>query len=283
MRPFEYLEPETLDEALALLADDPEETLVMAGGTSLVILMKQDLVRPTRVLGLRRIAELRAIDEGRDVLALGALATHGALARSRAVRAHAPALASTFAAVATVRIREQATLGGNLAHADPAQDPPVTLLALDGVAVAMSKARTRRIPLDALFVDMFETSLERDELLVRVELPPPPAGARATYKKFLPATLDDYATVSVAAVIATDPAGVCTHVRIALGGAGPVPLRAHDAQRSLVGRRIDDAAIREAAALAAAATDPIDDLRGSAEYKRAMAAVWTERALREVA
>jgi carbon-monoxide dehydrogenase medium subunit len=283
MRPFEYLEPETLDEALALLADDPEETLVMAGGTSLVILMKQDLVRPTRVLGLRRIAELRAIDEGRDVLALGALATHGALARSRAVRAHAPALASTFAAVATVRIREQATLGGNLAHADPAQDPPVTLLALDGVAVAMSKARTRRIPLDALFVDMFETSLERDELLVRVELPPPPAGARATYKKFLPATLDDYATVSVAAVIATDPAGVCTHVRIALGGAGPVPLRAHEAQRSLVGRRIDDAAIREAAALAAAATDPIDDLRGSAEYKRAMAAVWTERALREVA
>jgi carbon-monoxide dehydrogenase medium subunit len=283
MRPFEYLEPETLEEALALLADDPEETLVMAGGTSLVILMKQDLVRPTRVLGLRRIAELRAIDEGRDVLALGALATHGALARSRAVRAHAPALASTFAAVATVRIREQATLGGNLAHADPAQDPPVTLLALDGVAVAMSKARTRRIPLDALFVDMFETSLERDELLVRVELPPPPAGARATYKKFLPATLDDYATVSVAAVIATDPAGVCTHVRIALGGAGPVPLRAHEAQRSLVGRRIDDAAIREAAALAAAATDPIDDLRGSAEYKRAMAAVWTERALREVA
>jgi carbon-monoxide dehydrogenase medium subunit len=283
MRPFEYLEPETLEEALALLADDPEETLVMAGGTSLVILMKQDLVRPTRVLGLRRIAELRAIDEGRDVLALGALATHGALARSRAVRAHAPALASTFAAVATVRIREQATLGGNLAHADPAQDPPVTLLALDGVAVAMSKARTRRIPLDALFVDMFETSLERDDLLVRVELPPPPAGARATYKKFLPATLDDYATVSVAAVIATDPAGVCTHVRIALGGAGPVPLRAHEAQRSLVGRRIDDAAIREAAALAAAATDPIDDLRGSAEYKRAMAAVWTERALREVA
>jgi carbon-monoxide dehydrogenase medium subunit len=283
MRPFEYLEPETLDEALALLADDPEETLVMAGGTSLVILMKQDLVRPTRVLGLRRIAELRAIDEGRDVLALGALATHGALARSRAVRAHAPALASTFAAVATVRIREQATLGGNLVHADPAQDPPVTLLALDGVAVAMNRSRTRRIPLDALFVDLFETSLEPDEILVRVELPPLPAGIRVTYKKFLPATLDDYATVSVSAAVATDASGACTHARIALGGAGPVPLRAHEAQRSLVGRRIDDAAIREAAALAAAATDPIDDLRGSAEYKRAMAAVWTERALREVA
>jgi carbon-monoxide dehydrogenase medium subunit len=283
MRPFDYVEPETLDEALALLADDPDELLVMAGGTSLVILMKQDLVRPARVLGLRRIAQLREIRASGAGLALGALATHGALARSEAVRGHAAALAATFAAVATVRIREQGTLGGNLAHADPAQDPPVTLLALDGVALARSRFGERRISLDALFTDIFETSLEPGELLIRVELPPLPAGARATYKKFLPATRDDYATVSVAAVIATDATGACTHARIALGGAGPVPLRAREAERSLADRRLDDAAIREAAALAAAATDPIDDLRGSAAYKRAMARVWTERALREVA
>ena len=282
MRPFEYREPGSLDEALALLADDPDDTLVLAGGTSLVILMKQDLIRPARVIGLRRIAELRAIDT-RGGLRLGALATHAALARSEAVRAHAAALAATFASVATVRIREQATLGGNLAHADPAQDPPVTLLALDATVVARSKTRERRIPLDALFVDVFETSLEPDELIVRVELPVLPAGARATYQKFLPGTRDDYATVSVAAVIATGANGACTHARIALGGAGPVPLRAHEAERSLVGRRLDAAAIREAAALAAAATDPLADLRGSAEYKRAMAGVWTERALREVA
>jgi len=161
MRPFEYREPGSLDEALALLADDPDDTLVLAGGTSLVILMKQDLIRPARVIGLRRIAELRAIDT-RGGLRLGALATHAALARSEAVRAHAAALAATFASVATVRIREQATLGGNLAHADPAQDPPVTLLALDATVVARSKTRERRIPLDALFVDVFETSLEPD-------------------------------------------------------------------------------------------------------------------------
>src|SRR5712692_10415138 len=214
MRPFDYLEPETLDEALEILAADPDDTLVMAGGTSLVILMKQDLIRPARVLGLRRIVQLREIGATEGGLGLGALATHGALARAPAVRAHAAALASTFAAVATVRIREQATLGGNLAHADPAQDPPVTLLALDGVAVAMSKARARRIPLEALFVDVFETSLEPDELLLRVELPALPTGARATYQKFLPATRDDYATVSVAAVVATDATGACTHARI---------------------------------------------------------------------
>jgi len=283
MRPFEYVEPETLDEALVLLADDPDDTLVMAGGTALVILMKQELVRPARVIGLRRIAQLREVGATDGGIALGALATHGALSRAPAVRAHSAALAATFAAVATVRIREQATLGGNLAHADPAQDPPVTLLALDGVTVVRSKAGSRRISLDALFVDVFETSLEPDELLLRVELPPLPTGARATYQKFLPGTLDDYATVSVAAVVACGPDGICTHARIALGAAGPIPLRARDAERSLMGRRLDDAAIRDAAALAAAATDPIDDLRGSAEYKRAMAAVWTERALRAVA
>jgi carbon-monoxide dehydrogenase medium subunit len=283
VRPFDYLEPETLDEALALLAEDPDDTLVMAGGTSVVILMKQDLVRPARVVGLRRLARLRTIDATGEGLRLGALATHGALSRSDAVRGHAAALGATFASVATVRIREQGTLGGNLAHADPAQDPAVTLLALEATAVVMSKAGTRRIPLGELFVDVFETSLAADELLLGVELPALPAGARVTYKKFLPNTLDDYATVSVAAVVATGSDGVCTHARIALGGAGPVPLRALDAERSLVGRVVDAAAIREAAALAASATEPFDDLRGSADYKRAMAAVWTERALREIA
>ena len=282
MRPFAYVEPETLDEALALLAEEPLDTLVMAGGTSLVILMKQDLIRPARVIGLRKLAQLRAIDSGSE-LHLGALATHAAIARSAQVRSHTAALCATFAAVATVRIREQATVGGSLAHADPAQDPPVTLLALDATAVVMSKSGARRIPLEALFVDVFETSLQPDELLLRVELPLLPAGARATYEKFLPNSRDDYATVSVAAVVATGPDGTCTYARIAIGGAGPVPLRAHRAEASLVGRRIDEAAIKDAAALAAAVTDPIADLRGSAAYKRAMAGVWTERALRGVA
>ena len=282
MRPFDYLEPETVEEALGLLAQDGDDALVMAGGTSVVILMKQDLVRPARVIGLRKLAQLRAIGTGPG-LELGALATHGALARASAVRDFAPALAATFASVATVRIREQATIGGNLAHADPAQDPPVTLLALDAVALVSSATRTRRIPLVGLFVDVFETSLESDELLLRVDVPALPPGARVTYKKFLPNTRDDYATVSVAAVVATAADGACTHARIALGGCGPVPFRALAAERSLIGRRLDDPAIREAAALAAAATDPLDDLRGSAEYKRAMALVWTERALREVA
>ncbi|HEX9268897.1 MAG TPA: xanthine dehydrogenase family protein subunit M [Candidatus Limnocylindria bacterium] len=283
MNGFDYVEPASLGEALEAVARDGDDAIVMAGGTAVVLLLKQDLIRPARVLALRRLDALRGIASD-GTLRIGALETHAALARSRAVHEHAPALAATFASVATVRIREQATVGGNLAHADPAQDPPVTLLALDAVIVVASSARgERRIPIAELFVDLFETSLEPDELVLRVEIPPLPDGARATYKKFLPRSADDYATVSVAAVLARDASGRCTHARIALGAAGPVPLRARDAERSLEGHVVDDSAIHQAGALAAAETDPIEDLRGGADYKRAMAAVWTERALREVA
>ncbi len=283
MNGFDYVEPASLDEALEAVARDGDDAIVMAGGTAVVLLLKQDLIRPARVLALRRLDALRGIASD-GTLRIGALETHAAIARSRPVHEHAPALAATFASVATVRIREQATVGGNLAHADPAQDPPVTLLALDAVIVVASSARgERRIPIAELFVDVFETSLEPDELVLRVEIPPLPDGARATYKKFLPRSADDYATVSVAAVLARDASGRCTHARIALGAAGPVPLRARDAERSLEGHVVDDSAIHQAGALAAAETDPIEDLRGGADYKRAMAAVWTERALREVA
>ena len=282
MNAFDYVEPALLEEAHALLAADGDDAMPMAGGTALLLLLKQDLIRPRRLIGLRRLEALRGIDRNGG-LRIGALETHARLARSADVRAFCPALAATFASVATVRIREQATVGGNLAHADPAQDPPVTLLALDAEAVVSSAERGRRVPLAAFFVDMFESSLEPGELIQRIEIPALPAGARATYRKFLPRSLDDYATVAVAAVLARDASGSCIHARIALGAVGPVPIRAREAERALLGRRVGDEAIREAAALASAATDPIDDLRGSPEYKRAMARVWTERALREVA
>src|SRR5438067_12201991 len=216
MRPFEYVEPETLEEALEILAGDPDDTLVMAGGTSHVILMKQALVRPERVLGLRRIAELRDIGPTDEGLSLGALATHGALARSQAVRDHAAALAATFAAVATVRVRNQATLGGNLAHADPAQDPPPMLIALGAEVVATSAAGERTIPVDDLFVDVFTTSLRADEILTAVRCPALAPGTRATYLKFLPRTADDYATVSVAATLRLADDGHVADVRVAL-------------------------------------------------------------------
>ena len=253
---FAYAEPASVEETFALLGRYGDDAMLVAGGTAFVLLLKQGLVRPACVIALRRLAALRGISRTPDGgLRIGALTTHREAELSADVRAYCPALAETFGHVATVRIRNQATVGGNLAHADPAQDPPVMLLALGAAAVVASARGERRVPLSELFVDLLETTLAADEILTGVECPPLPAATRAVYRKFLPRTRDDYATVSVGAV----RAGGTTV--IALGGVAPTPVRvssAGDVQGAI---------------------DPIDDDRGSAAYKRRMADVWTERAL----
>ena len=156
------------------------------------------------------------------------------------------------------------------------------LMALGGEAVVANRQGERRIPLDDFFVDYFETALQPDDILTAVELPPLPDGTRVTYKKFLPRTQDDYATVSVAAVLRLDGDGRCEHLRLALGGAAGVPLRARVVEDALVGQQLTDNSIAEAAALVDGIVDPPSDARGSAAYKRLMARVWTERALRSL-
>lgn len=283
MRPFQLHQPETLDEALELLAQQPEDTHLMAGGTSLVLLMQLGLVEPQHVIALRRIRDLQGIQRSPDGgLAIGALSTHRQAELSPDVSAYCPALAATFHHVATVRVRNQGTVGGNLAHADPAQDPPPMLIALDGRAVVRSRAGERSLPLDELFVDYLTTSLGPDEVLTSINLPPLPAGTRAVYEKFLPRTRDDYATVSVAATLRIDPDGRCQDVRVALGGVAGVPLHARPVEDALRGEVLTDARVVEAAALVTDLVDPPDDARGSSEYKRRMARVWTERALKRL-
>jgi carbon-monoxide dehydrogenase medium subunit len=284
MRPYALHQPETLPEALDLLdAHGDEDTHVIAGGTSMVLLMTMGLVQPEHVIALRKIPELHGITAEPDGgLTIGALATHRQLELSPQVRAYAPALSETFAQVATVRIRNQATLGGNLVHADPAQDPPPMLIALDASATLRSTAGERTVPVEALFVDYLTTQLQPGELLTAIHLPPLAPGTRAAYLKFLPRTHDDYATVSVAAALRLDGDGRCEHARIALGGAAGVPLRAHVVEDALVGERLTDATIAEAAALVDGIVDPPTDARGTAAYKRRMARVWTERALRSL-
>jgi carbon-monoxide dehydrogenase medium subunit len=280
VRTFDYHEPGTLEEALDLLQRHGDDAHLMAGGTAMVLLMAQGLAQPDHVIGLRRLQALRGIHRRPDGgVEIGATATHAEAERSPELAAHCPALARAFGEVATVRIRNQATVGGNLAHADPAQDPPPMLLALDAEVVAASPRGQRRIPLHELFVGFFQTSLEPDEIVTAISLPPPEQRAGAAYLKFLPRTQDDYATVSVAAWLLPDGGG-CARARIALGAAGAVPLRARRAEELLTGRRVDDETIAEAAALVREEVDPIDDARGSAAYKREMARVWTERALR---
>ena len=284
MRAFEYRPATSLAQALAWLSEVGEDAHLIAGGTALVTMMKQRLVEPAVVIGLRDVPELHGITRGSDgSLDIGAMETHRALERSPGTRAHCDALAEAFASVATVRIRNQGTVGGNLAHADPAQDPPPILIALDAEATIASVDGERTVPLTDFFTDFFETALAPGEILRAVRVPALASGARATYVKFLPQSQDDYATVSVACVINADADRRCTHARIALGGAAATPLRALEAERALVGTMLTHRTIDEAAALVRDAVDPLSDVRGSAAYKREMARVWTARALRHVA
>jgi aerobic carbon-monoxide dehydrogenase medium subunit len=282
VRTFDYHQPDTVEEAVGLLERYGDDAHLMAGGTAMMLLMAQGLAQPGQVVGLRRIEALhgiRALPDGG--LEIGATATHAEAQRSPAVTAHCPALAAAFGEVATVRIRNQATVGGNLAHADPAQDPPPMLLALDAEVVAASPRGERRFPLHELFMGFFDTSLEPDEILTAVVLPPSDPSAGAAYLKFLPRTQDDYATISVAAWVLAGGDGRCRDVRIALGAAGPVPLRARRAEELLAGRPLDDESIAAAAEAVGDDIAPVDDARGSAAYKREMAPVFAERALRQ--
>ena len=282
MNAFDFHAPTSLEETFDLLATHGDDAHLMAGGTALVLLLNQGLVQPGHVVGLTGVSELqgvRRLENGG--LQIRALTTHRAAETSADVQAYCATLAQTFGHVATVRIRNQATVGGNLAHADPAQDPPPMLIALGGQAVVASKSGERRIPLDEFFVDYFETALGEGDVLVAVDLPPLPSGTRVTYKKFLPRTQDDYATVSVAAAMRMD-GDVCADVRIALGAAGTTPIHARGVENTLRGQRLTPALIAEAAASVREEVDPLDDLRGSAGYKREMARVWTQRALSEL-
>jgi len=276
---YDYHEPDSLAEALELLARHGEDAHVIAGATAFTLLWRQGLLRPAHVIGLRRIAALGGITRTGDRLVLGATTTHREIERSADVARYCPALARTFASVATVRVRNQATVGGNLAHADPAQDPPPMFMALGAEVVIASAQGERTMPVDELFVDVFTTSLRPGEIVTAVRLPALAAGTRATYVKFLPRTADDYATVSVAASLRLADDGTMADVRVALGACGPTPVRARSVEDALKGTRPDARRIADAAARVNADIEPFDDVRGSSDYKRDMARVWTERAL----
>jgi carbon-monoxide dehydrogenase medium subunit len=283
MNPFDFRQPDTLEEALTLLHDLGEDARVMAGGTALVIMLKQRLVMPDCLISLQKLRGLDQINASNGAIRLGALTTHRTVERSPVVRDRIPAMAETYAHVATIRIRNVATVGGALAHADPNQDPPVILMALDAQVRLNSKAGSRQVAIGEFFTDYYETVRRPDELVTEVVVPVPKPHSGSVYLKFLPRTADDYATVGVAATVTIDPTSrTCQECRIALGSVAPTPVRAHEAE-TLVrgGNRFTPELAREAGALAQQVTDPISDARGSAEYKRAMAGVFVRRALEQ--
>jgi aerobic carbon-monoxide dehydrogenase medium subunit len=281
VKTFEYHAPRELGEVFELLDKHGEDAHLLAGGTSTMLLMRQGLVQPDHVVALGGVPGLNAVARTPDGgLSIGAMATHRAAEVSPAVSDYCPALAETFSRVATIRIRNQGTVGGNLVHADPAQDPPPMLMVLGAEALVSSAAGDRVVPLnDGFFVDYFETALRHGDVLTEIRMPALAPGTRAAYTKFLPRTKDDYATVAVAAALRLADDGTMADVRVALGAAAVTPLRATPVEDALRGQHPTPSLIKEAAALTREVVDPLDDVRGSANYKREMARVWVERML----
>ncbi len=280
MIPFEYRTPKNLKEVHAALKEFGSDGKLIAGGTALVIMMKQRLVRPAGLVSLRSVRGLNGIEAKDGGVRIGGLATHRAVETSSLVRRKFPALAETFHHVATIRVTNMATVGGGLAHADPNQDPPPSLIVLGATVKASSANGSRVIPLDEFFTDYYETVLKPDEIITELFVPNMPSNSGAAYLKFLPRTADDYATVSAAAMLTLDKSKkTVSNVRIALGSVGTTPIRATAAEAVLRGQPVKAEAFAEAADKAKEAVDPISDFRGSAGYKKEMAGVFVRRAL----
>ncbi|MCS7235538.1 MAG: xanthine dehydrogenase family protein subunit M [Armatimonadota bacterium] len=284
MKTPEYVTPTTLREALELLSGaGGGEAVVWAGGTGLGPLLRRGLASPAVLLGLEKVGELGGVQPADGGLRLGATVRLRDLQRSPVVAARVPALADAAGRVGNVRVRSLATLGGHLCHADPAQDLPPVLVALGARVCLVSLRGTRVLPLEEFFVGPLQTVLSPEELLTEVWVPGESASRNTVYARFAPRSPEDYPTVGVAVSVRLDPDGVCQEARVAVGGAGPTVLRITAAEQALVGGVLAGQRIRDAAREVEAAVDPWDDSRGSAEYKRAMARVWTERVLQKLA
>jgi aerobic carbon-monoxide dehydrogenase medium subunit len=259
-----FAAPQSLDEAVALLSQEGARAL--AGGQSLVAMMNADLVTPSLIVSLRRIDDLKGVTIRPDgTLAIGAMTTHATVARLARDGAAAELMALTAAGIGHPAIRSHGTIGGSIAHADPAADYPTAVICADSAIVVTGAAGTRRIAAADFFLGFYETALEPGDVVTAVEIPPAPPGTCAHYEKF---TLvdGDFAVVSVAAMLALDD-GRCAFARIAVGGCAPMPVRVPQAEERLIGSPLDNAALAEAGALLAQSCDPIDDFRGTAAFR----------------
>jgi len=280
MRNFEYLEPTTVAEACALLREHRGAAKVFAGGAHLTILMKQGLYRPEVLVNIKKIGALRGIRfDPAEGLIIGALVTHRELETSAVVKESFPVLAEAEREVANIRVRHMGTVGGNLASGEPLTDLSQIFIALDGRVRIAGARGSRELPVEELFVDFYETRLASEELLTHVILPPLPPGSAIEYERFSSSSVVDKPAVGVAVRISLDAErGACRIVRIVLGCVGPTPLRARNAERLITGKAVTEELAEEAATRASQEAQPIADLRGSEEYKRAVVRTLVKRA-----
>lgn len=281
LRPFEIHEPGTVEEASVLLAQFGFDAAIYAGGTELLLIMKEGLAHFPHLVNIKTIPGLDEIalsTEG-DELQIGPLATHWELERSPTVKKHAPLFAEVESQVANTRVRAMGTIGGNLCFAEPHSDPATLLLAWGATLELSSADAQRQLPAADFTLGMFETARQPDEILTRIRLPLLSENTAGAYRKF---STHERPMATVAALLEVKD-GMIEHARLAVGSVGPVPIRASEAEELLRGQGAEEAAFSTAGELAASASDPIDDLHGSAEYKRHLVRVLTTQALEQAA
>ena len=278
---FDYHAPDTVAEAIALLAELGDEAKLLAGGQSLIPAMRFRLAMPAHLIDLRKLDGLAYLREEGGHLAIGAMTRESALEESDLVQTRYPMLADTARVVADPLVRNLATVGGNVAHSDPANDHPATLLAYDAVIVAQGPNGTRTIAIDDFFTDLFENALEENELLTEIRIPVPQPNEGGAYVKF-ERKVGDYAIGAVAARLTLDGDRIAS-VRLGLTNVSPAPMRAKNAEAELVGKTIDAATLEAAGQAAAAECEPSKDLRGPVDYKRDVIRALVGRAVRNAA
>jgi carbon-monoxide dehydrogenase medium subunit len=275
---FEYLRPNTIPEAIAMLQQHGDTAKVLSGGQSLIPMMKLRLARPAILIDINRISGLSHIKEEDGFLKIGGLTREAELEASPLVRSKYPVLADTTHVIADPQVRNLATVGGNLAHGDPANDHPATMLALGAQVVANGPKGERIIPIEDFFLSLFTTALKPDEILTEIRVPIPPARSAGAYLK-LERKVGDFATAAVAVQLTLDEQGACRNIGIALTNVGATPVKAKKAEDFLRGKKLDDAVIAQAAQLAADDAEPSADLRGPVEYKQGLVKELAKRAL----
>ncbi|MGH7795386.1 MAG: FAD binding domain-containing protein [Candidatus Binatia bacterium] len=275
---FGYVAARSVEEALQLMAKHGEEGKLLAGGHSLIPAMKLRLASPRTLIDLGTVPGLSGIRLDGGNLVIGALTVHADVAASDPVRKHLPGLADAASVIGDVQVRNRGTIGGSVAHADPAADLPVILTALNASFVAQSSSGSRVLAADDFFTDFFTTAMGANEILTEIHVPIPASGTGTAYAK-LPHPASGYVVVSAGALIARQASGSCASARIAVGGLGSGPIRAIATEMELQGKPLTPQVIAAAAAKTALDTDPDDDTYASADYKRHVATVYARKAI----
>lgn len=282
MRDFDYLEPTSVEEASRMLGDLGDEVRVIAGGTALMLGMRQRMLAPTHLVSVAKIERLHGIDfDPVRGLRIGALSRHTDVARSPLVQQHVPMLASMAGRVANPQVRNQGTIGGNLCYADPATDPPGCLLALDAQVVLGSDRGERVLSIEKFLVDYYVTALEPDEIVLEIRVPPLATGTTGVYTRFLRTAAEHRPLVNVA-LLARHDGMLCRTARITVGASTPIPTRLRRAEAFLEGRVVTREVAFDVAAMVAEDITPMSDQRGSSEFRRDMVRVVARRTVTEL-